>query len=293
MKQGERWVSFPIAEARGFPVNRLEEQHRAARSPVLRVAYRHPKLGSSEHRIEGPHGRFLTSRQQELPWECLGGDGFTGPDIGSPVNLRNRAFRSSPALKGGGSTPCELPPMSSMETISATVPDWSRESCRRWAWDPGRQLLRTIRGYQAWQGCSGPLARLAKARWVFAWRFWSAIGGADIPLNCRLGGGLLLPHPNGIVIHPSAEIGVNCLIFQQVTIGTGGPLPGAPRIDGHVDIGAGAKILGGVHLGEHSRIGANAVVLRDVPAGSTAVGVPVRRPSMGNLGLDLLTGAGA
>ena len=43
--------------------------------------------------------------------------------------------------------------------------------------------------------------------------------GADIPLNCKLGGGLQLPHPNGIVIHPDAEIGPNCLLFQQVTIG--------------------------------------------------------------------------
>ena len=29
-----------------------------------------------------------------------------------------------------------------------------------------------------------------------------------------------MPHPNGIVIHPDAEIGPNCLLFQQVTIGT-------------------------------------------------------------------------
>jgi serine O-acetyltransferase len=100
------------------------------------------------------------------------------------------------------------------------------------------------------------------------------VTGADIPLNCKLGGGLLLPHPNGIVIHPDAEIGPNCLLFQQVTIGANDH--GVPSIGGHVDIGAGAKVLGPVTIGHHARIGANAVVMHDVPSGATAVGVPAR-----------------
>lgn len=106
-------------------------------------------------------------------------------------------------------------------------------------------------------------------------RFWSVICSADVPINAQLGGGLLLTHPNGIVIHPEATIGPNCLIFQQVAIGLGS-LPGLPRIGGGVNVGAGAKILGGVVIGDHARIGANAVVLCDVPAGATAVGVPAR-----------------
>ncbi len=83
-----------------------------------------------------------------------------------------------------------------------------------------------------------------------------------------------MPHPNGIVIHPDSEIGPNCLLFQQVTLGGGED--GAPRIGGHVDIGAGAKILGGVTIGPHAKIGANCVVLRDVPPGATAVGIPAK-----------------
>jgi serine O-acetyltransferase len=84
---------------------------------------------------------------------------------------------------------------------------------------------------------------------------------------------LRIPHPNGIVIHPKVDIGPNCLIFQQVTLGHAG---GTPRIGGHVDIGAGAKVLGPITVGDHARIGANAVVLTDVPAGATAVGIPAR-----------------
>jgi serine O-acetyltransferase len=41
-------------------------------------------------------------------------------------------------------------------------------------------------------------------------------------------------------------------------------------------IGAGARILGRVNVGDDARIGANAVVLSDVPAESTAVGVPAK-----------------
>ena len=85
-------------------------------------------------------------------------------------------------------------------------------------------------------------------------RFWSVVTGAEIPLTCQIGGGLLVPHPNGIVIHPDARIGVNCLNFHQVTLGSRGR-GGVPEIAGHVDIGAGAKILGPVKIGSHARIG--------------------------------------
>lgn len=104
-------------------------------------------------------------------------------------------------------------------------------------------------------------------------RFWSVVTGADIPINSQIDGGLLLPHPSGIVIHPDARIGPNCLIFQQVTIGTRGE-GGAPVIGGHVDIGAGAKILGPVKIGNHAVIGANAVVMTDAPDNCMAVGIP-------------------
>ncbi|MBX9584143.1 MAG: hypothetical protein K2X87_27915, partial [Gemmataceae bacterium] len=72
--------------------------------------------------------------------------------------------------------------------VSATEPDWSRERPARY-WDPGRRLLRTVRRYQRCR--PGPLGAVARRWWVLWHRFWSAVGGADIPLNARLGGGLL------------------------------------------------------------------------------------------------------
>jgi len=164
------------------------------------------------------------------------------------------------------------------DKISADTPDWSRERCRRF-WDPGRRLLRSIRSYQKWKKRGIPWRWLRKY-WVFQHRFWSVVTGADIPLNCNIGGGLLLNHPNGVVIFPGAVVGPNCLISQQVTIGTSGSMPGAPVLGGHVDIGSGARILGGVKIGDHAVIGANAVVLQDVPRGATAVGVPARIVSL-------------
>jgi serine O-acetyltransferase len=162
---------------------------------------------------------------------------------------------------------------SSLESrVSAEIPDWSREQPRRF-WDPGRKLLRAIRRYQHWQDRGGPLAPLACKWYVLCHRLWSVVTGADIPLNSKIGGGLLIPHPNGVVIHPAAKIGVNCLIFQQVAIGTRGG-GGVPIIDGHVDIGAGAKILGPVRIGAHASVGANAVVTDDVAPGTTVAGIP-------------------
>lgn len=156
-----------------------------------------------------------------------------------------------------------------MSPVSATEPDWTRETPRAW-WDPPRRLMRTIRRYQAVR--SNPVLR---RWWALQHRFWSVICGAEIDLMAEIGGGLQMNHPNGIVLHPKAVIGVNCLIFQQVTLGAG-PVPGFPRLGGHVDVGAGAKILGGIAVGDHARIGANAVVIKDVPSGATVVGVPAQ-----------------
>jgi serine O-acetyltransferase len=153
------------------------------------------------------------------------------------------------------------------------MPDWSREYKRPGEWNPGKSLLASIRAYQKHRGSRHLLAPLLRRWAVLRHRFWSAVSGADIPLNSQIEGGLLLPHPNGVVIHPAAKIGPNCLLFQQVTLGTRGGTE-APVLEGHVDVGAGAKLLGGIRVGAHAQIGANAVVLVDVPDHALAIGVP-------------------
>ena len=148
-------------------------------------------------------------------------------------------------------------------------PNWQREVPAKF-WDPGKQLLATIRDYQNLKGKTNLYYKLRTNICMVQHKFWSVVTGAEIDLNCKIGGGLLMPHPNGIVIHPDAVIGVNCLIFQQVT------LAGRVTLGFHVDIGAGAKILGPLFIGNNVKVGANAVVTSDIPDNDTQVGIPAR-----------------
>ena len=71
------------------------------------------------------------------------------------------------------------------------------------------------------------------------------------------------------------QIGRNCVIFQQVTIG-GNTLVdsknvGAPVIGDNCYIGAGAKIIGNIKIGNNCRIGAGVVVTEDIPENSVVV----------------------
>jgi serine O-acetyltransferase len=163
--------------------------------------------------------------------------------------------------------------MTKTPTISATEADWTREAPRRF-WDPSRRLLRSLRAYQAARLQGGVLGKVLQHRWALSHRFWSVITQAEIPLNAQIEGGLMMPHPNGVVIHPRVRIGPNCIIFQQVTLGSS--KGGVPTLGGHVDVSAGAKILGGVIIGEHALIGANAVVIHDAPAWAVVAGVPAK-----------------
>lgn len=75
-----------------------------------------------------------------------------------------------------------------------------------------------------------------------------------------------LPHgPNGIIVGHDVFVGMECTIYQQVTIMHGG------KILDNVMIGAGAKILPGVTIGNNVKVGANCVVVEDVPDNCTVV----------------------
>ena len=102
------------------------------------------------------------------------------------------------------------------------------------------------------------------------------VSNIDIHPGATIGKRVFIDHGFGVVIGETSIIEDDVLIYQGVTLGGVSLEPGKrhPTIKNHVVIGAGAKVLGNIIIGEHSKIGANSVVVRDVPACSTAIGIP-------------------
>ena len=88
------------------------------------------------------------------------------------------------------------------------------------------------------------------------------------------------PHPVGIVIHPDVQIGKNCIIFQNVTIGRGKYIEhnqsDVPIIGDNVTIFANAVIVNGIRIGNNVTIGAGSIVLNDIPDNTTVAGNPAK-----------------
>jgi serine acetyltransferase len=115
------------------------------------------------------------------------------------------------------------------------------------------------------QGRLGPPGRLAAAfiSWCACRLYRCAIAPA-----ARLHGGLILPHPQGIVVDAGTVVGPRAWIFQNVTLGGAPEKVGLPRVGADARIFSGAVLSGPVTVGDNVVIGANAVVHRDVPSRS-------------------------
>lgn len=102
--------------------------------------------------------------------------------------------------------------------------------------------------------------------------------GIEIHPGATIGKGLFIDHGMGVVIGETTEIGDNCTLYQNVTLGGTGKDHGKrhPTLGSNVMIGAGAKVLGPFRVGDNARVAAGAVVLDEVPDNATAVGVPAR-----------------
>ena len=102
--------------------------------------------------------------------------------------------------------------------------------------------------------------------------------GIEIHPAATLGRRLVIDHGMGVVIGETAEIGDDCYLYHQVTLGVARTSAGKrhPTIGNGVIIGAGAKVLGPITVGDNARVGSNAVVVDDVPADTTVVGMPAR-----------------
>jgi serine O-acetyltransferase len=104
----------------------------------------------------------------------------------------------------------------------------------------------------------------------------SEVFGVDIHPAARLGRGIMIDHGTGVVIGETAVLGDNISMLHGVTLGGSGKHSGDrhPKIGNGVMIGANASILGNIRIHDCAKIGAGSVVVQDVPAYTTAIGVP-------------------
>lgn len=109
--------------------------------------------------------------------------------------------------------------------------------------------------------------------------------GLDIPRQIKIGPGLRLPHPNGIVVHDRAVIGAHVAIFSGVTVGRAdayrktGTLFEGIVIEDHVVLGSGCKVLckeGVLRVRKGTVVGANAVLLESTGEYEVWAGMPAR-----------------
>jgi len=84
--------------------------------------------------------------------------------------------------------------------------------------------------------------------------------GIYIPFGCKIDGGLIIFHCNGVIINGKSEIGRNCRIYARVCIGNRFPGDGTPIIGNNVTLGTGACVFGPVQIPDGVSIPANSVV---------------------------------
>jgi serine O-acetyltransferase len=107
---------------------------------------------------------------------------------------------------------------------------------------------------------------------LFWWkRHWY---GCSISSTARIYGGVIFPHPQGIVIGGETIIGDRTWIFQNVTMGGAPGKSGQPNIGNDCRIYTGSVIFGPIEIGDGVTIGANAVVSKSIPAHTLVKSAP-------------------
>jgi serine O-acetyltransferase len=109
--------------------------------------------------------------------------------------------------------------------------------------------------------------------------FGRFLTGVEIHPGARIGRRVFIDHGVGVVIGETAEIGDDCVLFHNVTLGGTGKHRGKrhPSLRDNVFVGTSATLLGPITIGSNAKIGANSFIrMRDVPPNCTAAGSPAR-----------------
>ena len=119
-----------------------------------------------------------------------------------------------------------------------------------------------------------PFIRLSLLQILIS-RWQVTSGNCQISPRAEIEGGLLLPHPLGVVVGIGCKLGREVTLYQGVTLG-------ADREGGYPELGDGVTIypqscaVGRIRLGDHSTLGACSFLKRDLPSRAVAAGVPAR-----------------
>ena len=105
---------------------------------------------------------------------------------------------------------------------------------------------------------------------------------ADFVPGMDIGPGLMMAHPNGVVIGNGLRIGANVTFGGGVTAGVKQPdapadEDGYPVICDGAIVLANAVLVGPVRVGMHAQVGANSVLLADAPDYAVMFGMPARK----------------
>ncbi|SNQ51615.1 Serine acetyltransferase [Frankia canadensis] len=103
--------------------------------------------------------------------------------------------------------------------------------------------------------------------------------GVELSDKARVGRRVHIGHHQTILIPPYCEIGDDCTLRHNLTIGYayGSAEPGdAPKIGARVEIAPGVQLIGRITIGDDVRIGPGSIVMSDVPAGATVFAAPAR-----------------
>lgn len=131
--------------------------------------------------------------------------------------------------------------------------------------------------------------RLWRARWRLLARWLSTVArwltGIEIHPGATIGRRFFIDHGMGVVIGETAVVGDDVTLYHDVTLGGVAPSVDSdaqreqkrhPTLEDGVIVGSGAQILGPIVVGKGARVGANAVATKDVPPGTTVVGIPAK-----------------
>jgi serine O-acetyltransferase len=101
--------------------------------------------------------------------------------------------------------------------------------------------------------------------------------GFEIARTTKIGRRVVFVHQNGVVLQPKAEIGDDCMLYHNVTVGrrwdTYRPQSFLEpvRIGKGVHLGVGSTVIGAVRIGDLAKVGPHALVTTDIPAGASVI----------------------